>query len=177
MAAPVEPAALRGGPFSCESESEGCAQAFPAYPDDGEWECMDQSGAVVCFGGIAPAGVRTGPPDEAFACGAPLAGDAHGRRVCVDSAPDVPDGSLADWRCRFDRDATAAGSREVRRCERAPGREGLGAACSAAAACPPGMRCLTDRCALEPASGAPDCWLDADCREGATCVLGHCTRA
>lgn len=159
------PRGVRGGPFVCTDDH--CAQAFPTYPDDGEWECIDTLGVVVCRGGIPAAGVLSGPADASFVCGA-LPRDDAGRRVCVDATPDVPDGFADDWRCVFDRD----GAGEVRRCDRTASRPWLEAPCGT---CPAGLTCVHGRCSLPEGVGPPDCWLDGDCEGGATCVLARCT--
>src|SRR6266567_425961 len=86
----------RGGRFRCAGDA--CEQAAPAMPDDGEWECVDLDGAVVCRGGIAPAGVVAGPADPGWRCGA-RRGSTD--RICVDLAPDLPDGAARGWRCSF----------------------------------------------------------------------------
>ena len=70
--------------FACGAEL--CTQKTPRLPDDGEWECADLDGVVLCHGGRAPAAVVTGAPDVGWRCG-PRRG-VEGDRVCVDFAPD-----------------------------------------------------------------------------------------
>jgi hypothetical protein len=162
-APPREATALRGSDFVCADDV--CTQRFPALPDDGEWECLDHDGLVICRGGHGPAGVHAGPPDDAFSC-APLGRDDEGRRVCVDAQPDLP--SPEGWRCQFDQE----GGEPVRRCERGDTPR-LGDRCGESDACPAGLVCLRGRCALER-EGPPECWLDGDCEGGASCVLARC---
>lgn len=144
-------------------------QAFPTCPDDGEWECLDLEGVVVCRGGVPAAGVRPGPADAAFEC-AELQGDVDHRRVCIDATPDVPvERPGHAWRCDFRRE----GATEQRRCTRDESGVRLGASCDGARACPEGLRCEDGRCA-RARTDPPDCWLDSDCEGGRRCVLAHC---
>lgn len=160
--------ALRGGDFVCDDDT--CAQRFVALPDDGEWECIDRSGLVICRGGHAAAGVRAGSPDDAFVCGE-LAVDEEHRRVCVDAEPDLP--SAEGWSCRHERASEGAWAGvEVRRCERDASPR-LGSPCDEGA-CPIGLRCVSERC-VRASTDAPDCWTDADCEGGSTCVLARCS--
>jgi hypothetical protein len=157
-------ASRRGGPFACTAGGS-CEQRHPALPDDGEWECVELHGAVICHGGEAAAGVIAGPPGPGWTCGGPV---AQRGRICVDYAPDRPD--RGRWTCRFDQ------RRGVRRsCVAvAVGREPpiLGGACDPGG-CPPGAICARGRC-VPPAAPSPACWFDADCEEGSACVLAAC---
>lgn len=149
-----------GGPFTCEGDR--CTQARPRLPDDGEWECVDLDGVVVCRGGAAPAGVVSGPPDPGWSCGDRRTAVAE--RVCVDLAPDLPRGVARGFACSFDRGQSGA-----RTCVKKEGAPAIGAACGA---CPRGARCVQGRCL--PLRPAPDCWVDIDCGPGGACLLGTC---
>jgi hypothetical protein len=139
-------------------------------PDDGEWECLEHVGVVICRGGARVAGVVAGPSSEGFVCG-PLSGDEERRRVCVDAAPDLP--SADGWGCDFlEEGPLHEGAAYVRRCARDTMMR-LGSPC-ADVACPEGLACVHGRCALAR-EAPPDCWLDGDCPEGARCVLARCT--
>lgn len=138
-------------------------------PDDGEWECVEMSGVVLCHSRGALAGMATGPMDLGWLCGA-RRGASDGERVCVDLDPDRPE--LASHRqCRFElqhgmpqRSCTPAQQRIV------------GDACRLdAGECPKGSRCEAGVCL--PARPEPACWLDGDCGDGARCVLGTCATA
>jgi len=151
--------AMGAAPFVCEEDR--CVQAHPREPDDGEWECVEMNGAVVCRHHADAAGIAPGPSDAAWLCGA-------GRRVCVDFAPDLPGGAPSGWRCRFDYEPRA-----TRACVRDTRAPVLGGACGAdAPACPSGARCVAGRCAPERPS--PSCWVDRDCDGEARCVFGTC---
>jgi hypothetical protein len=180
-------------PFACAAAS--CEQRHPRLPDDGEWTCADASGATICVGGERAAGVAPAPGDPRWRCGGRRDGnpgrvpepsreglrsasrasstrggatrDALGTRVCVDAAPDLPDGARAAWRCRF------VNEPPVRRvCARDDsGGWRLGAACDARRPCAAGSPCVEGRCTLPHAP--PDCWLDGDCSGGA-CRFGRC---
>ncbi|MBI4956542.1 MAG: hypothetical protein HY908_31285 [Myxococcales bacterium] len=154
-----------GGPFVCEAES--CVQRHPRLPDDGEWECADLAGVVVCRGGAPPAGVVAGPPDPGWSCGTRA---GHEDRVCVDPAPDTPRGEGRGWSCAFERER-----RGTRVCVRREDAPGLGANCAVAADCPQGARCDLGRCL--PRAPAPDCWVDPDCGAGSRCAFGTCAPA
>jgi hypothetical protein len=122
----------------------------------------------VCVGGERAAGVAAGPEDAAWICGERRGQeprDPLGPRVCVDLAPDFPDGDGRRWRCRND------GASGARLCERAEDPGVLGAACDRAHPCLDGALCADGRCV--PARPAPSCWLDADCASGA-CRFGTC---
>lgn len=152
--------------FTCEGAQ--CVQRHPRLPDDGEWECGDFSGAVVCRGGEPPAGVAPGARDDGFRCGArtPRPNRAM-EHVCVDLSPDFPDGDPSKWSCRFD---GASGTTRV--CERIAGTHRLGDACDREHPCIDGARCAAARCV--PGAPKPACWVAADCDHGA-CRFGTCT--
>lgn len=137
--------------FVCSDDA--CVQRHPRMPDDGEWECADIDGAVICHGGLAAAGTVAGPADEAWLCGARRTHDSD--RVCVDFSPDRP-ARFQD--CRFE---------QGRRVCRA-GEAKLGRACDS---CPAGSVCTGGHCLpLEP---KPECWLTKDCAAG-VCLYGTC---
>jgi hypothetical protein len=140
-------------------------------PDDGEWTCADRAGATLCVGGDRAAGVAAAPPDPRWRCGARRSGgrDALGGRVCLDLAPDFPDGRLTGWRCRTIHDPPVR-----RACERDAAARTLADGCDAARPCIDGSRCQAGRCV--PLAAAPDCWLDGDCPRG-HCRLGSCAEA
>jgi hypothetical protein len=153
--------------FACDGDR--CTQPQARRPDDGEWTCTENGGAIVCVGGERAAGVVAGPPDPAWVCGArrgQRADDLLGARVCVDFAPDFPDGDGTHWRCR-----PAAGAANGRVCERAADPGVLAGACERARPCLDGAVCIENRCV--PARPAPSCWLDDDCPGGA-CRFGTC---
>jgi hypothetical protein len=138
------------------------AQHHPRHPDDGEWECADLDGVVVCHGGGAPAGVPPGTLDPAFVCG-----NRRGKkddRVCVDFSPDRPPEPA---KCHFESHVGLP----ARSCSRG-GRGALTRACGAG--CPFGSACVSDHCL--PLAPKPDCWLDQDCDEGERCGFGTCRK-
>lgn len=157
-----EDRALGAGSFECGDTL--CTQRFARVPDDGQWECADLDGAVLCHFMAPASGIVAGGADPAFFCGQRRG--KPGERVCVDFAPDLP---APDFRhCRFDH----SGGDVARLCEKG-GRRALGGECGAG--CPPGAACAGGACLpLEP---APDCWLDADCAGGERCAFGTCRRA
>ena len=130
---------VRSGPFVCVNGS--CRQRQVRLPDDGEWRCAERDGVVWCAGGEPAAGVVKGPPDRGYRCGGRRGGT---ERVCVDAAPDYPDGGVSAYRCHFEGDF------------------GVTRVCSSE---PNHARPLPDR--------APECWLDRDCGAGA-CDRGYC---
>lgn len=145
--------------FTCNDAR--CTQRHPRMPDDGEWECADLDGVVVCRGWAQAAGVVKAPPDLGWHCGA-RAGTEH-ERVCVDLAPDRP--PHEPWNCSFQHESEGA----PRLCQRG-GAGPLGREC--AGGCPFGSVCAADRCLpLEP---APGCWIDKDCGAGKKCAHGSC---
>lgn len=158
---PATPSPRRAATFVCQGGD--CVQRHPRLPDDGEWECIDQDGAVVCRGGEPAAGVIPGPPEVGWICGAREQGPRGPEKVCVDLAPDLPEGG--PWRCRADHK-----SGEKRVCKQAaPKGPQLGEACGDG--CPTGATCVSDRCL--PAKPQPTCWFDTECA-GGTCRQGTC---
>jgi hypothetical protein len=148
----------------------GWTQPHPRAPDDGEWTCADAAGATVCVGAELAAGVSTGPAPSEWICGArraePAARDRLGSRVCIDLAPDFPEGSAAGLRCRY------LYERGVRReCVRDPQAHVLADPCDAQRPCVDGALCASSRCV--PPRPDPSCWLDADC-PGGVCRFGSC---
>jgi hypothetical protein len=145
--------------FSCSGDS--CTQNTPRLPDDGEWECADLDGVVVCHGGRPAAGVTPGAPDVGWRCG-PRRG-AEGDRVCVDFSPDRP--GPEPWSCRFQYLPGVP-----RRACKKGGLGMLGRACGTG--CPSGSVCQSGHCL--PLSPNPSCWLDSDCDKGQKCTFGSC---
>lgn len=146
------------GPFTCTEV--GCDQHDPPLPGDGEWECKDELGALVCRGGERAAGIVEGPRDPGFACAA----REDGPEICVALSPSGPEG-MRGHRCTL-----AHEHGERRRCVRDASGPSLLAACGV---CEAPLTCALGRC-VPPLRSEQPCWLDADC-EG-TCVLGRCTR-
>src|SRR5262245_17950136 len=99
-------------------------------PDDGEWECIDLSGAVRCHGGEPASAVVAGPPEAGWLCGPRAQGPRGPEKLCVDFAPDFPP-SPGPWQCRFDHQHG-----EKRICKAAT-TTGLGDHCP----CPDGASC------------------------------------
>ena len=156
-------------PFVCAGDR--CVQRYPRLPDDGEWTCSDMGGAAVCSGGDAPAGIPVNLSDHAWKCGQRRRADrgkADDERVCVDLAPDFPDGTARGWRCHY---AADEGVRRV--CDRDATVHVIGDACDPKAPCLDGLRCIGGRCTPEPPS--PSCVIDGDCESGA-CRFGSCWR-
>ncbi len=123
-------------------------------PDDGEWECADVHGVVVCHGGLAAAGAVPGPADLGWLCGSRRSHPSE--RVCIDLSPDRPNAELS---CRFEAGERVCTARPESR---------VGAACGV---CPAGSVCADGHCLpLEP---KPECWLDRDCGSG-VCLFGSC---
>ena len=152
----------RAAPFVCQGGD--CVQRHPRLPDDAEWECIDQDGAVVCRGGEAAAGVIPGPPEVGWFCGTREQGLRGPEKVCVDFAPDRPEGA-GPWKCRSDHKQG-----EKRVCKQAaPKGPQLGEACGNG--CPTGATCVSDRCV--PAKPQPTCWFDNECN-GGVCRQGTC---
>lgn len=148
--------------FEC---SEGrCVQRHPRLPDDGEWECQDSAGALVCRGGERPSGVAPGGHPEGFFCGAHVrSGKDTGERICVDLSPDRPAES-DKYTCHFE------GATRV--CQKAPFPHALGDVCDRAHPCVDGARCATGLCV--PIAPRPSCWVDPDCDQQ-VCRFGTCT--
>lgn len=159
------------GPFACGDG--GCTQEHPRMPDDGEWECFERGGAVVCSGGEPAAGVVGGRRDESWVCGE-RRGDGgasegpRGSRVCIDLAPDRP-ADLAFVHCVVQH--RPAGARQV--CAATPAAR-LGAACDTDGACPAGATCASHVC-LPSRAPRGECWQDADCGSGQACLFTTCT--
>jgi len=136
-------------------------------PDNGEWECVEIAGAVVCRALADAAGIPSGITDPAFACGARA---VHGERICVDLSPDPPPSrpaGLDSWSCRVTYDSGSAArvctsSKELR----------VGGACADASDCPAATACVGGRCL--PEEPKPACWFDQDCGQGARCRYGSC---
>lgn len=161
-----EDRARNGGAFECGTTR--CLQERPRMPDDGEWECVELSGAVYCHSRGPVAGMAPGPMDLGWLCGA-RRGATDGERICVDLDPDRP--ALATHRaCRFELHFG------VQRRSCTPGDTPIiGDACAGSAACPSGSHCQKGLCL--PARPQPGCWLDGDCGDGQRCVLGSCGKA
>ena len=153
-----------GGPFLCTKTE--CRQVHPRMPDDGEWECIDMGGAVMCHGGEPPAAVVEGPADPGWICGPRAQGPRGPEKVCVDFSPDRPGGDIDGWSCTYDHEHG-----EKRLCRRDPSPKRLGARCEVG--CPDGAACVEGRCA--PARPSPSCWFDTDCEGGRPCRFGTCS--
>jgi hypothetical protein len=150
-----------------------CEQRHPRLPDDGEWECADLAGVVMCRGGERAAGVAPAGVDAAFLCGPrAVRGQTGAERLCIDYDPDLPSSGPEEsdkYRCHFE---NARGT--VRVCERAPDSHQVSDVCDDARPCVSGLGCAGQRC-LPPAP-PPNCWLDADCEPGILCRFGSCTK-
>jgi hypothetical protein len=154
-------------PFACSGDR--CVQRYPRFPDDGEWTCSDMGGVAVCSGGDFPAGIPFNLSDPAWICGERHRGAAaHAERVCVDLAPDFPNGAARGWRCHYATDDGPA-----RLCDRDANAHVIGDACDARAPCLDGFRCTAGLCT--PESPSPSCVLDGDCEMG-VCRFGSCWR-
>jgi hypothetical protein len=154
------------GAFVCKDGR--CEQDHPRMPDDGEWECFERAGAVVCQAGVPAAGVVSGRRDDAWLCGA-LRDGAAPARICVDLAPDRPADPSFDT-CNLQR---KDGS--LRRVCTAQGEPAVGRACGGAAACPRGATCEQGVC-LPARAPRGECWLDTDCGPGGACAFATCVR-
>lgn len=152
---------LDGPPFVCDQNR--CVQAPPRMPDNGEWECVEMAGAVICRSLAEAAGIPRGPEDAAFVCGTRA---GHGERICVDLSPDPPPG-LASWGCRVTYDRGSA----ARVCT-ATNEPRVGGSCTSDANCPAAVPCVGGRCL--PDQPKPACWFDQDCGRGARCRYGSC---
>ncbi len=148
--------------FVCDGDA--CQQAYPRMPDDGEWECAERSGVVVCRRGIVASGVVPGTPDPAWICGERPSGEP----ICVDLSPDMPQGATTGWRCHYQH-----GDSVQRLCERAADEALVGAPCGEG--CPDGARCVENVCV--PPKPQPTCWQDTDCDEAKACRFGSCVSA
>ncbi|HET9930869.1 MAG TPA: hypothetical protein VFQ35_09290 [Polyangiaceae bacterium] len=151
-------------PFRCREER--CTQPLPRVPDDGEWECADLGGVVLCRGGGVPAGVARPSSDPGWRCGARRK-SSTGERICLDLDPDYPGKRGESFRCHYDYE----GAKLTRTCEpsRAPV---IGTRCESKGACPADARCIGGICL--PASFNPSCWGDLDCSGDERCVYGAC---
>jgi hypothetical protein len=157
------PRAARAPRFQCRGRR--CSQEQPRLPDDGEWECADVAGAVLCRGGSEPAGVAHASADPGWLCGARHHGK-NGERVCVDLDPDLPERTELRS-CHFEFD----GARMRRVCEPSD-HPLLGDACTHPDLCPAGSDCSAGVCI--PPHPRPNCWGDADCELG-QCRFGSCS--
>lgn len=161
----VDRAAL-ASPMSCEGDA--CEQRHPHLPDEGQWECADDHGLVVCRQLASAAGVPRSPRASGWTCGRRRgAGDGPDNVLCVDGSPDRPVG--AGWSCRFEHEGG-----ERRRCERDPSAKVIGGECDPARGCPRAAACVRGRCL--PLALEPECWIDEDCAPG-VCALARCTEA
>jgi hypothetical protein len=141
---PPREKAVQASPFVCAGPV--CTQRHVRLPDDGEWRCAERDGIVWCAGGEPAAGVAMDDKPRGYRCGE-RRGKTPRERVCVDVAPDYPDGGARAFRCRFEQEHGV-----VRSCTRAEGTPR-----------PP------------PSGAAPNCWIDADCEGG--CDRGTCAGA
>ena len=152
------------GAFACEQER--CVQPYPRVPDASEWWCADAGGAQLCLRRHTASGVRLDRPEAGFLCGErKTRGKRTGEMLCIDYAPDFPDGHAGHWSCHYQSEP-----RLERVCLRETTRA-LGAECNADAPCIAGNRCISGHCV--PYVDKPNCWLDADC-ESRRCRLGAC---
>lgn len=144
----------------------GCEQREPPLPSDGEWECRDEHGALVCRGGGAAAGIVEGPRDVGFEC-ARLPDD---REVCVALDVPLPEGARAGFSCSITHEHGP-----IRRCVRDPAAPALARDCRDEP-CPAPLVCVDlgpeARC-LPPPRSVTACWIDGDCGAG-RCALGRC---
>jgi hypothetical protein len=131
-------------PFVCKGDT--CSQRHVKLPDDGEWRCAERDGVVWCAGGEPAAGVVSASASRGYRCGERRGSNGR-ERVCVDAAPDYPDGGAARFRCRFEQE------------------HGVVRSCTRAQATPRPL----------PAGAEPNCWLDADC--AGRCERGTCVEA
>jgi hypothetical protein len=153
--------ALHGPPFACGQDR--CVQSPLRTPDNGEWECVEMAGAVICRSLSAAAGVAPGVLDAAFVCGLRV---GHGERICVDLSPDPPPG-LASWSCRVTYDGGSA----ARVCTSAQVPH-VGGRCASNRDCPVATACIGGRCL--PDEPKPVCWFDQDCGQSQRCRYGSC---
>jgi hypothetical protein len=153
--------AWHGAPFECQKEH--CLQSPLRMPDNGEWECVEMAGAVICRSLSQAAGIPPGALDASFVCGARI---GHGEPVCVDLSPDPPPG-LDSWSCRV----TYDGGAPARTCT-ASKEPHIGGQCASVSDCPVATACIGERCL--PDQPKPGCWFDQDCGQGARCHYGSC---
>jgi hypothetical protein len=152
--------AWQGAPFTCDQDR--CVQSRLRTPDNGEWECVEMGGAVICRFLAEAAGIPRGPREAGFVCG-DRAG--HGELICVDLSPDPP--PLGSWSCRVTYDSGSA----TRVCTAARDPK-FGDPCASNGACPAGAWCVGGRCL--PEQPQPACWFDQDCGQNAQCRYGSC---
>jgi hypothetical protein len=157
------PRAERAPAFRCRGSR--CSQEQPRLPDDGEWECADLSGVVLCRGGGEPAAVVHVSVDPGWLCGSRRRA-RNGERICLDLDPDLPE-KVGVRACHFEID----GARARRVCEHSE-QTLLGDACSHSDLCPPGSECTGGICL--PPHPSPNCWGDAECGLG-QCRFGTCS--
>ena len=128
-------------------------------PDDHEWTCVDDDGAVVCKRLAEAAGIVPGPPDPGWICGEGTP------RICVDLKPDLPGPGV--YRCMLRQEPVWQ-----RRCERDPAARVLGRTCTRDGQCPDDAHCDGGTC--QPTFPiVPGCYQDADCGRG-RCRFGTC---
>lgn len=149
-------------PFVCQRGR--CVQRRPRLPDDGEWECTETGGAVLCRGGAAPAGVVRPQAGWGYTC-ASRPGHPE-ERLCLDVDPDLPTELDATVRCNFE--VTAGRAQRVCVSSEAPR---LGNRCQTATDCPAGARCIREVCV--PPTLTPACFRDPDCGLE-RCTLASC---
>ncbi len=149
--------------FHCREHR--CYQEQPRLPDDGEWECADLAGIVICRGGAPAAGVAGPNVDPGWICG-PRRNSTTQERICLDLDADLPTQERSARSCRFE----VLGARLRRVCE-SKATTRFGDPCSRDAACPEAGRCVRGVCL--PPRVDPDCWNDFDCGEG-RCSYGSC---
>jgi hypothetical protein len=151
------------GKFVCDAGL--CVQSHLRLPNDGEWECFERYGAVICQGGTPAAGVVSTRDDEAWICGSPRAAP-NSPRICIDLSPDRPvDPAM---QCTIQERATGA----TQHC-RNKSEPALGRACTAASDCPQGAACAGGAC-VPKALPTGECWHDSDCASGSSCVFATC---
>jgi hypothetical protein len=154
--------AWQGAPFTCNQNR--CVQSPLRMPDNGEWECVEMAGAVICRFLAEAAGIARGPLEAGFVCGNRA---GHGELVCVDFSPDPPPLPLGSWSCRVTYDSGSA----TRACTAAKEPK-LGDRCTSNGDCPAGASCVSGRCL--PDQPKPGCWFDQDCGQSAQCRYGSC---
>ncbi len=152
------------GAFACEGER--CVQPYPRVPNADEWWCADATGAQLCLRRHAASGIAPHRPQAGFRCGErEVQGKRTGAWLCIDYAPDFPDGHSSRWSCHY-----RSEPKLERICERKATRA-LAAECDDQVPCSAGTRCISGRCI--PYVDKPHCWLDTDCKSR-RCRLGAC---
>jgi hypothetical protein len=154
------------GPFVCKDGH--CDEEHLRMPDDGEWECFERAGVVVCRGAGPAAGVIAGRRDEGWICGDRRDAGAAAR-ICVDLAPDRPDDPS------FDACMIQQKSGVVRRVCTQNAEPAVGRACSGDDTCPRGATCERGAC-LPARAPQGECWLDTDCGAGEACAFATCVK-